>query len=162
MLSYYAVSVWKKKLSLKQVSDSLKLPPDRLEELENKTSMDSLNPFERGHLRNYAALLDIDLTPFMLSKNEAQKFSADLKSVEQQNLNVRAPENSRRVYWIIVWALILVAGYFLVSGLMESDMGERVNIPNIMSESIDLEPSHFSEPAELERNISSEPNQETL
>ena len=51
-----------KKLSLKQVSESLKLPTDRLEELEQKANIESLDPFERGHLRNYAALLDVDLS----------------------------------------------------------------------------------------------------
>lgn len=129
-----------KKLSLKQVSDSLKLPPDRLEELEQKASLESLDPFERGHLRNYAALLDVDLTPFMLSKSADQNYSSKLKPVQQKGLNVQAPENSRRVYWAVVWVVVLVAGYFLVTGLLDSNIVENVGIPSMNSESLMLEP----------------------
>ncbi|MBE0492903.1 MAG: helix-turn-helix domain-containing protein [Thiomicrospira sp.] len=129
-----------KKLSLKQVSDSLKLPPDRLEELEQKTSLESLDPFERGHLRNYAALLDVDLSPFILSKSADQNYSSKLKPVQQKGLNVKAPENSRRVYWAVVWVVVLVAGYFLVTGLLDSNIVENVGIPSMNSESLMLEP----------------------
>lgn len=149
-----------KKLSLKQVSESLKLPIDRLEELEQKTSIDELDPFERGHLRNYAALLDVDLSAFMLSQDQAQNLSSKLKSVEQPGLNVQAPENSRRVYWAVVWILLLTLGYFLVTELLESDVPASVGIPSISSELVPLEsPEHTSQNFESDRTVSSESNQ---
>lgn len=128
-----------RKLSLKQVADSLKLPTDRLEELEKKSSIEDLNSFERGHLRNYAALLDVDLSPFMLSQDDAQNLSSKLKPVEQKGLNVQAPENSRRVYWTLVWVVVLVVGYFFVTNLLESDMAETVGLPSMSSEPLILE-----------------------
>lgn len=146
-----------KKLSLKQVSDSLKLPVDRLEELEKKTSMEDLDPFERGHLRNYAALLGVDLSPFMLSQDDAQNLSSKLKPVEQKGLNVQAPENSRRVYWTVVWVIVLVVGYFVVTNLLESDIAETVGIPSMSSEPLMLESREIeSQNIETDRFVRSE------
>lgn len=147
-----------KKLSLKQVSDSLKLPTDRLEELEQKSSIEDLDPFERGHLRNYAALLDLDLSPFMLSQDDAQNLSSKLKPVEQKGLNVQAPENSRRVYWFVVWVIVLVAGYFIVTGLLESDMADTVGLPSMSSEPLLLEYQEVeNQNMETDRLVSPEP-----
>lgn len=147
-----------KKLSLKQVSDSLKLPTDRLEELEQKSSIEDLDPFERGHLRNYAALLDLDLSPFMLSQDDAQNLSSKLKPVEQKGLNVQAPENSRRVYWFVVWVIVLAAGYFIVTGLLESDMADTVGLPSMSSEPLLLEYQEVeNQNMETDRLISPEP-----
>ncbi|HEY9017086.1 helix-turn-helix transcriptional regulator [Thiomicrospira sp.] len=147
-----------KKLSLKQVSDSLKLPTDRLEELEQKSSIEDLDPFERGHLRNYAALLDLDLSPFMLSQDDAQNLSSKLKPVEQKGLNVQAPENSRRVYWFVVWVIVLVVGYFIVTGLLESDMADTVGLPSMSSEPLLLEYQEVeNQNMETDRLVSPEP-----
>ena len=127
------------KLTFDQVADKLKLPVTKIEQLESKSSLAELDPFDRGHLRNYAALLGVDLKPFEPSSDEAQKMSAELKSVEQKGLNVNAPENSRRLFLALAFIILLIVGYFLVTQVI--DMGQQVGgiLPEMSTENLRLD-----------------------
>lgn len=132
-----------KKLTLEQVAERLKLSPARLEVLETITSMDELTPFERGHLRNYAALLEVDMSPFALELSDARNVASDLKSVEQQDLVMEPVDLSKRIVWTIVILLLLVASYFIVIELIEISNTERVDLPALDIQNIELESSEL-------------------
>lgn len=132
-----------KKLTLEQVAERLKLSPARVEVLEKTTTISELTSFERGHLRNYAALLEVDISPFELEVAEARNVASDLKSVEQQDLVMEPVEMSKRIVWTVVILLLLAASYFIVSELIEMSNTERVDLPALNIQNIELESSEL-------------------
>lgn len=136
-----------KKLTLEQVAERLKLSPLRVEGLENITSISDLTPFERGHLRNYAALLEVDMSPFALALSDARNFAADLKSVQQQDLVTEPIEMSKRIVWMVIILILLVASYFIVMELIEISNTERVGLPGLNVQNLELESTEPTNPA---------------
>lgn len=98
-----------KNLSFETLSDLLKLSAERIEDLENRADAIDLSPFDRGHLRNYAAILEVELDEY--SSKQMEKTFAELKTIQQENLNLQAPRNTRWLVTLVVLFVLLVLVY---------------------------------------------------
>ncbi len=85
-----------------ELAAQLKLPPEKLTAFETATDLVSLNAFDRGHLRNYAVLLQVDLAPYELSDSEQKALAAPLRSIQQNALNFEG------VKWLKPMVVLLV------------------------------------------------------
>ena len=130
------------KLSLEEVAERLKLTVARMEQLEKIRDLDGVTPFDRGHIRNYAALLKVDLSRFELPIKQAQNLSSELKSVEQQDLDFATPEMSKWVVTLVMVLVLLVVGYFIVMGLIDMTESQTIGLPEIRTEHLELTPSN--------------------
>lgn len=134
------------KLSLQEVSEKLKLATARIEQLEQLRSLEGLNSFDRGHIRNYAELLNVDLSAFNLPVQQAQNLSSELKSVDQSGYDFSTPQTSKRLTKLIVIIILAGVGYLIVMGLLEMSETSSLTLPGIHTESLSLSPSELDEP----------------
>lgn len=141
------------KLSLEEVAERLKLTIARIEQLEQIRNLEGVTPFDRGHIRNYAALLKVDLSRFELPLQEAQNLSSELKSVEQQDLDFATPEMSKWVVTLVMVFVLLVVGYFIVMGLIDMTESQTVGLPEIRTEHLELTPSGSESASGLPNSI---------
>ncbi|WFE69120.1 helix-turn-helix domain-containing protein [Thiomicrospira sp. R3] len=101
-----------KGLSFEALSDLLKLSAERIADLENRADALDLSPFERGHLRNYAAILEVELDRY--SSKQLEKTFAELKTIQQKNLNLQAPRNTRWLVTLVVLFALLALLYIFI------------------------------------------------
>lgn len=106
-----------KNLTFEQLSDLLKLSAERVEELENKADDLDLSPFDRGHLRNYAAILEVTIANTQLSSRQMEKTFAELRTIQQKNLNLQAPRNTRWLVTLVVVFILLGITYVFIDFL---------------------------------------------
>jgi len=100
-----------KALSLESVASQLNLSIIQLEKLESESlNPAELNTFERGYVRNYAALLGLDSPVIEAYFSEKNYVYSELHSVRRYGSSISKPLLGRSV---IKWLLI-----FLVIGLM--------------------------------------------
>lgn len=103
-----------KNLSFDQLSEQMKIAPDKIEELEAKADAVDLSPFDRGHLRNLAAILDVDMSQHLISVKQMEKTYSALKTIEQKNLNLQAPRNTRWLVTVFVLIVLFFIGYLFI------------------------------------------------
>lgn len=73
-----------KSLTLETIGDRLKLTSEQLAFFEEPNlNLQALDPFQRGYLRNYAELLEVDISPFESEFPEGKTISSNLSSVEK-------------------------------------------------------------------------------
>ncbi|MDY0135678.1 MAG: helix-turn-helix domain-containing protein [Thiomicrospira sp.] len=98
-------------LSVAELAAQLKLPPEKLMTFESATDLVSLNAFDRGHLRNYAALLQVDLTPYELSDREQKALAAPLRSIQQNALDFEGIKWLKPMVVLLVFVLLAWGAY---------------------------------------------------
>lgn len=101
-----------KKWSLEDVVERLKISQKHLSYFESDAlDMAQLDPFQRGYLRNYAELLDVDIEPFEQVFPVGGAVSSDLQSVEQSDSHVEPVISTKLLKFLIsifIIALIVV------------------------------------------------------
>ena len=109
-----------KNVGFEQLSEQLKLAPEKIEELESKADALDLSPFDRGHLRNYAAILKVDMSDHLISVKQLEKTYSELKTIQQKNLNLQAPRNTRWLVSLVVVFVVLVLVYVFIDVFLNS------------------------------------------
>lgn len=92
--------------SLLKVAEELRLPPERVEAME-EGRYDSLGPavFARGHLRRYAALLQLPAAPLLASYEAAHRDDQVPTLVPPASLHTRVVE--RRTPLDMIWPVLV-------------------------------------------------------
>lgn len=103
-----------KSISFDTLAEQMKIPAAKIEELEAKADALDLSPFDRGHLRNLAAILDVDMSQQIISVKQMEKTYSALKTIDQKNLNLQAPRNTRWLVSLFVVMVLVVLGYFII------------------------------------------------
>lgn len=114
--------------TLAELAGQLKLPPEKLVAFESATDLVSLNAFDRGHLRNYAALLRLDLTPYELSDSQQKALAAPLKSIQKNALDFEGANWLKPIVILVVLAVLAWGVYWGFSyWLKASSQSEQVS-----------------------------------
>jgi|ACQI01.1.fsa_nt_gi cytoskeleton protein RodZ len=102
--------------SLDQVAEKLNLSIEQIEKLEQiEKNIADLTPFERGYLRNYANLLDLDISSYENTFPDGVGVASDLHSVERYSYKLAKPIFSRRWAKIVFYLLFLIVLLALIS-----------------------------------------------
>lgn len=117
-------------LTLSELADQLKLPVEKVEALESVDDLASMNAFDRGHLRNYAALLNLDLAPYELNEAQQKQVAASIKLIQQKELNFHSFKWVKRVFVMAFIALLAVAVYWGAAQVIEQTLTEHVEPAN--------------------------------
>ena len=123
--------------TLDQVSDRLKLPLERLEEIEQDNYNDAISvAFYRGYIRSYAQLLNINAADLIERFNNSVKDSVELKSFESLGVfsNTRRREvNSGNLLFKIASLLIIIALIVLMAWGIKERWMEKMSFTDINS-----------------------------
>jgi len=103
-----------KRMSFEVLAEHMKIPAAKIEELEAKADALDLSPFDRGHLRNLAAILEVDMSQQVMTIKQMEKTYSALKTIDQKNLNLQAPRNTRWLVSLFVIMVLVVAVYFII------------------------------------------------
>lgn len=97
-----------KKLSLMQVSEWLKVPEKTLKIFESEgLELKNLDSFQRGYLRNYANLLDVNLDAFQHEFPKQVEMTSRMQSIHPEI----APLIKLNLKWVFkVLGIVLVIG----------------------------------------------------
>lgn len=105
-----------KEMSLEQAAEKLNLSTEQLRFFE-KADLDiaELNAFERGYLRNYAALLDVDLNQFPEFAPAGKNVASELHATAEYNDYSQksaffGPLLLKKLFWLL---LLFALGYGL-------------------------------------------------
>lgn len=127
-------------LGLSDVAKQLNLAEEQLEKFEEpELDPSSLDPFQRGYLRNYVMFLEMDtkrLEEFL--PEDANGFS-ELKSTQKFNLYQEKKRmiSASGLKWIFVVLLVVVLGYGLSSALKS----ESKTLSEFSNDTILMQPS---------------------
>ncbi|MDX1352822.1 MAG: helix-turn-helix domain-containing protein [Thiomicrorhabdus sp.] len=98
-----------KKMTVQEAADKLNLSSKQLEKLESSdVNPQELTTFERGYLRNYAALLEVDLQEFETYFPEGKSVGSELQSIQRDNFKTTKPVMNQ--LWVRVTLFIVVLG----------------------------------------------------
>jgi len=114
-----------KGLTLESVSEQLNLSITQLEKLEQPDlNLADLTTFERGYIRNYARLLDVDIKGYESVFPDGENVGADLQSVQRYSYKANQPIITQGwLKFIILMTVLIVAVWlFLESGIDLSDI----------------------------------------
>ncbi|NPA72230.1 MAG: helix-turn-helix domain-containing protein [Gammaproteobacteria bacterium] len=101
-----------KGLSLEEASSRLNLSVEQLAKLEgDEFNPGNLTTFERGYVRNYASLLNIDCTSIEAYFPEVNSVCTELHSVQRYSFPVNKPLLGKK---ITKWTLILSVGLIVL------------------------------------------------
>lgn len=104
-------------LTIETIADRLKLSSDQIEFFE-QTGIDlsALTPFQRGYLRNYAELLEVDISSFEMAFPDGRLVSSDLASVEQSDNGTSPLLSKSLLTWLTVGGMaLIILGLFLIN-----------------------------------------------
>lgn len=72
-----------KKLSVEDVAEQLKIAASHIQYFEgDDLDLTQLDPFQRGYLRNYSELLNVDISPYKTVFPEVVEVGSSLQSVD--------------------------------------------------------------------------------
>lgn len=102
--------------SEEEVAKRLNITLAQLQKLESDAlQLNTITPFERGYLRNYAQLVEIDLTPYEADFPHSDSVSSDLKSMERYRYPAPKPVfRGGFLRWVLVIVILLV-GFMLAA-----------------------------------------------
>lgn len=109
-------------LSLQQVAEKLNLPIEQIESFESDTlELSQLNTFERGYLKNYAGLLEIDLQDFSALQSPSEGFESRIQLTQDYNdyadeTLVKGSAFLKTIFYLIIVALIAYGLYIIWPG----------------------------------------------
>jgi len=107
-----------KGLSQQDVAEKLNFSVEKIAKTESIDETEAkLTPFERGYLRNYANLVEVDLTSFSSVFPEEPEVVSDIQLVQRFNYETTKPFTSRS--WVKIMIYIVLAGlvFWLVSSV---------------------------------------------
>jgi cytoskeleton protein RodZ len=109
-----------KQWSLEEVAQRLNLPVSQLEKFE-QTALNpvQMGPFERGYLRNYARVLEIDEQQFADYLPNSDQISSQLKSMQRFHYGTPKPLFSGRKMRFLMGLVFLGLLVWLVWSLMD-------------------------------------------
>ena len=100
------------------VAEKLNLSEEQIAKLENtETEIADLTPFERGYLRNYAALVEVDITAYEAEFPSGHVVGADLKSVERYRYQVPKPLMQKTWFKAVLYSVLFIFILWLISML---------------------------------------------
>lgn len=98
-----------RKLTLELIADQLNMSVRPLQSFESEDfNVSDLSSFERGYLRNYARLLEVDLQPYEGLMPEVGDLSAPLAPIGNQYFK-RASGKALKFFVTIIMLLIVVS-----------------------------------------------------
>ena len=107
-----------KKLSLVQVSETLKVAEHHLAAFENEPlNITGLTPFQRGYLRNYAELLEVSLQPYEAHLQGHAELESSLKIIGQQPSALMKLTNTKILLGLSIGVVAVLIIYSLLSGI---------------------------------------------
>ncbi|BBP42972.1 helix-turn-helix domain-containing protein [Thiosulfativibrio zosterae] len=107
-----------KKLSLVQVSETLKVAERHLAAFENEPlNLTVLTPFQRGYLRNYAELLEVSLQPYEADLQGQPELESSLKTIGQQPSQLMKLTNTKILLSLLIGVIAVLIIYSLLSGI---------------------------------------------
>lgn len=116
-----------KKLSLEAASSQLNLSVDKLRRLErDDLNPIDLTPFERGYVRNYAALLGVDKSSYEQFFPESIEVSSELHSVQRYSMPVDKPMLGglfvKTVFFMITLAVIALLVWSVMPDITQNGL----------------------------------------
>ena len=114
-----------KDMSMDEVAEKLNLSSKQLDKFEDSNlKIQELSTFERGYLRNYAALLEVDLSEFEEDFPSGISIGSELQSIQRDGYKTTKPIMSRLSIKMILLALVIGLLIWLVfsSGIDFSQM----------------------------------------
>lgn len=107
-----------KKLSLVQVSETLKVAERHLAAFENEPlNLAKLTPFQRGYLRNYAELLEVSLLPYAVELQGQAELESSLKTIGVQPSHLMKLSNTKIILSLLLGVIAVLIIYSLLSGI---------------------------------------------
>lgn len=106
-----------KGLSLEEVADKLNLSPEQIESLESEDlDIDEMNAFERGYLKNYADLLEVDYRQFAELLPQGDAVTSKIHSTSDYNdysntLAMVGLSLIKKIFWLALSALVVFGLY---------------------------------------------------
>lgn len=108
----------KKDVSLEDLAEKLNLPVSQLQKFESDSlRLGELTTFERGYLRNYASLLEIEIDRYQAAFPEGMAVGSDLQPLQRFSYNSSKPLLSKRWFKLLIFmalASVLVWGLSLL------------------------------------------------
>lgn len=101
-------------LSLEAVAEKLNLSVEQISNIESaQADIVDLSPFERGYIRNYASLLEVDMQPFADDFPSGTGVGAELQPVQRFSYKVSKPIGSRgwvkKTMTLLLIVLLIIA-----------------------------------------------------
>lgn len=105
-------------LSLEVIAEKLNLSVEQISHIESaQADIADLSPFERGYIRNYASLLEVDMKPFADDFPSGSGVGSELQPVQRYSYKMSKPISSRRWFKKTFSLLIII---FLIVVLAQS------------------------------------------
>ena len=113
-----------KGLSLDAFAEKLNLSVNQLQQFESDSlNLSELTTFERGYLRNYASLLEIDIEGFQPAFPDGMAVGSDLKPLQRFSYKSSKPLLSK--FWVkLLIFIIVVAAIVWGVSLLEIDFSQ--------------------------------------
>ena len=107
-----------KNLSIDEAAEKLNLSCKQLEKLESgDLNLQNLSTFERGYLRNYASLVDVNLDEFEIYFPHGINVGSELQSIQRDGFKTTKPIMSRLWVKITLFISIVVLIVWFLSSL---------------------------------------------
>ncbi|MDG6778446.1 helix-turn-helix domain-containing protein [Thiomicrorhabdus sp. zzn3] len=108
------------KLTIKEAAKKLNLSEAQLQQFEQAScDLATMGPFERGYLRNYAQLLDVDEAVVESYLDAVSSAGSELKSMQRFQYPAPKPLIRGSFGRFVVWVLLIVLGGALVWFLLD-------------------------------------------
>lgn len=120
-----------KNMSIDEAAEKLNLSSTQLANLEQDSlDLKSLSTFERGYLRNYAFLLNVDINEFEQQFPSDKDVGAELQSIHRENYATQKPFISkgwrRFIYFIVFLVFVVWLLSFLEIDLTQTDFNRAL------------------------------------
>lgn len=100
--------------TLEALADSFKVSTKHLAAFESDGfDLSQLDSFQRGYLRNYAALFEIDLAEYETFFPDGKLVSSELKSVDSARAHTAPLISTKSLKWMLVIFILLVAALLI-------------------------------------------------
>ena len=129
-------------LSLEAIAEKLNLSVEQISQIESvQGNIAELSPFERGYIRNYANLLDVDISPFAEEFPHGSGVGSELQPVQRYSYKLSRPIGSRKWVKKTISLLFIIAIIVLLvkSGINMDTVQQwtssindeaQINVPN--------------------------------
>ncbi len=122
-------------LSLEAVAEKLNLSVEQIGKIEQIDSdIAQLSPFERGYIRNYANLLECDISEYEAQFPDGIGVGSELHSVQRYSYKVSKPFVSRK--WVKrVFYLLLIIAVLVVLSMLNINIDDFKGVTQSVQES---------------------------
>ncbi|GAB6070700.1 hypothetical protein JCM30760_17970 [Thiomicrorhabdus hydrogeniphila] len=131
----------KKNMALAEAAKKLNLSVKQLEKFETSDlDLKNLTPFERGYLRNYAFLLNVDMKEFEDQFPAGMSIGSDLQTIHHDKFQTRKPFKIsgwiKLLFIVLLIALVIWIASTLGIDFSKTDIGKtlekvtEISLPN--------------------------------